>query len=77
MVLVASPGSTPVCFGQDTTALSIGFHLALKCEKGTVCLLYATALYSALSHPAVPVWQTRVSASLWVPLRPPMLAVEI
>lgn len=33
MVLVASPGSTPVCFGQDTTALSIGFHLALKCER--------------------------------------------
>lgn len=39
MVLVASPGSAPVCFGRDTTALSVGFHLALKCERVRfVCL---------------------------------------
>lgn len=77
MVLVASPGSAPVCFGRDTTALSVGFHLALKCERVRfVCFMLLPCILP-LSHPAVPVWQVLASASLWVPLRAPMLPVEI
>lgn len=51
MVLVASPGS--VRFRWDTTALSVGFHLALKCERVLFACFMLLPFVLPLSHPAV------------------------